>query len=66
MKNEFIEGEETMVPYKGAVKNVVDGISDGLKSSMSYMNCFNLNELRKKDTFTILSDNSFIERLPKK
>lgn len=66
MKNEFIEGEETMVPYKGAVKNVVDGISDGLKSSMSYMNCFNLNELREKDTFTILSDSSFIERLPKK
>ena len=66
MKNEFIEGEETMVPYKGAVKNVVDGISDGLKSSMSYMNCFNLNELRKKDTFTILSDSSFIERLLKK
>jgi IMP dehydrogenase len=66
MKNEFIEGEETMIPYKGAVKNVVDGISDGLKSSMSYMNCFNLNELRKKDTFTILSNSSFIERLPKK
>ena len=66
MKNEFIEGEETMVPYKGAVKNVIDGISDGLKSSMSYMNCFNLNELREKDTFTILSDSSFIERLPKK
>jgi len=66
MKNEFIEGEETMVPYKGAVKNVVDGISDGLKSSMSYMNCFNLNELREKDTFTILSDSSFLERLPKK
>jgi IMP dehydrogenase len=36
MKNEFIEGEETLVPYKGAVKNVINGISDGLRSSMSY------------------------------
>ena len=66
MKNEFIEGEETMVPYKGVVQNVIDGISDGLKSSMSYMNCLNLNELREKNSFTILSNSSFLERLPKK
>jgi len=65
MRNEFIEGEETMVAYKGAVKNVIDGISDGLKSSMSYMNCFNLEELRKIDTFAILSNSSFLERLPR-
>lgn len=65
MRNEFIEGEETMVAYKGAVKNVIDGISDGLKSSMSYMNCFNLDELRKTETFAILSNSSFLERLPK-
>ena len=31
MKGEFIEGEETMVPYKGAVKSVINAISDGLK-----------------------------------
>ncbi len=66
MKNEFIEGEETMVPYKGAVKNVVDGISDGLKSSMSYMNCKSINELKLTETFTILSNSSYLERLPKK
>lgn len=65
MRNEFIEGEETMVAYKGAVKNVIDGISDGLKSSMSYMNCFNLDELRKTDTFAILSNSSYLERLPR-
>ncbi len=65
MKNEFIEGEETMVSYKGVVKNVINAISDGLKSSMSYMNCLNLEELRSKDTFAILSNYSFLERLPK-
>ena len=65
MRNEFIEGEETMVAYKGAVKSVVDGISDGLKSSMSYMNCFNLEELRKTETFAILSNSSYLERLPR-
>ena len=66
MRNEFIEGEETMIPYKGAVKNVIDGISDGLKSSMSYMNCLNINEMSEKNTFAVLSNSSYLERLPKK
>ncbi|MCH8325932.1 MAG: guanosine monophosphate reductase [Bacteroidetes bacterium] len=66
MRNEFIEGEETMIPYKGAVKNVIDGISDGLRSSMSYMNCLSLDELKSKDTFAVLSNSSYLERLPKK
>jgi IMP dehydrogenase len=65
MRNEFIEGEETMVAYKGAVKSVIDGISYGLKSSMSYMNCLNLEELRKTETFAILSNSSYLERLPR-
>ncbi len=66
MRNEFIEGEETLVPYKGQVKNVINGISDGLKSTMSYMNCFNLDELKKKEAFTVLSESAYLERLPKK
>lgn len=66
MRNDFIEGEETMIPYKGPVKNVVDAISDGLRSSMSYMNCFNFEELKAVDTFAIMSHSSFLERLPKK
>lgn len=66
MKGEFIEGEETMVPYKGTVKNVVNAISDGLKSALSYMNCKNLEELKSKDAFAILSNSSYLERLPKK
>lgn len=65
MRNEFIEGEETMVAYNGAVKSVIDGISDGLKSSMSYMNCLNLDELRKTETFAVLSNSSYLERLPR-
>ncbi len=66
MKNEFIEGEETMIPYKGTVKNVVDGISDGLRSSMSYMNCKNIPDLQSKNSFAVLSNSAYLERLPKK
>ncbi len=65
MRNEFIEGEETMVAYKGVVKNVIDSISDGLRSSMSYMNCLNIKELSRVEAFAVLSNYSFIERLPK-
>ena len=66
MKGEFIEGEETMVPYKGPVKSVINAISDGLKSSMSYLNCESINDLREKDRFAVLSTSSYLERLPKK
>lgn len=65
MRNEFIEGEETMVAYKGTVKFVIDSISDGLRSSMSYMNCLDLDELRRTETFAVLSNSSYLERLPK-
>lgn len=65
MRNEFIEGEETMVAYKGAVKNVVDNISDGLKSTMSYMDCYKIDELKNTDTFAVLSNSSYLERLPR-
>lgn len=66
MKGEFIEGEETMISYKGTVKNVINNISDGLRSAMSYMDCVSIEELRKVDTFAILSTSSYLERLPKK
>jgi IMP dehydrogenase len=66
MKNEFIEGEETLVPYKGAVKNVINGISDGLRSSMSYLNCESLDDLKNVDSFAVLSTSSYLERLPRK
>lgn len=65
MKNEFIEGEETMVAYKGSVENVINAISDGLRSAMSYLNCLNINELRKVESFSVLTNSSFLERLPK-
>jgi IMP dehydrogenase len=65
MRNEYIEGEETMVAYKGTVKNVIDSISDGLRSSMSYMNCFSISELRETESFAVLSNSSYLERLPR-
>jgi IMP dehydrogenase len=39
-----VEGESTVVPFKGKVKFVVDGLLDGLRSALSYAGATNLNE----------------------
>ena len=44
---EYIEGAETMVPYKGSVAGVVRRYLAGLRSSMSYMNARTLDEYRQ-------------------
>ena len=66
MKGEFIEGEETMVSYKGPVSNIINNIHDGLRSTMSYMNKNSIDELKATNTFAILSNSSYLERLPRK
>lgn len=39
-----VEGESTVVPFKGSVKFIVDGLLDGLRSALSYAGANNLNE----------------------
>jgi len=44
---EYIEGSETMVPYKGHVEDVMQRYLAGLRSSMSYMDARTLDEYRR-------------------
>ena len=39
-----VEGESTVVPFKGGVKFIVDGLLDGLRSALSYAGANNLNQ----------------------
>ena len=39
-----VEGESTIVPFKGSVKFIVEGILDGLRSALSYAGANNLSE----------------------
>jgi len=39
-----VEGESTIVPFKGKVKFVVDGLIDGLRSALSYAGANDLSE----------------------
>lgn len=42
------EGESTLVPYKGPVKDVLQQLNSGLRSAMSYCNSSNLTEFRER------------------
>lgn len=39
-----VEGESTIVPYKGGVRFIVNGLVDGLKSALSYAGASSLDE----------------------
>lgn len=41
-----VEGESTVIPFKGGVKFIVEGLLDGVKSALSYGGANNLKEFR--------------------
>ncbi len=50
---QYVEGSETLVPYKGRVEEVVQRYVAGLRSSMSYMNARTLDEYRRNSSFIV-------------
>lgn len=50
------EGIEGRVPYKGSVAGVIEQLMGGLRSSMGYVGCANLNEMREKPSFVRISN----------
>jgi IMP dehydrogenase len=43
-----VEGESTVVPFKGGVKFIVDGLLDGLRSALSYAGASTLSDFSPK------------------
>ena len=50
------EGIEGRVPYKGPVKNVINQLVGGLKSSMGYVGAKTIDELKKKAKFVEITN----------
>ncbi|MGA7978944.1 MAG: IMP dehydrogenase [Chromatiaceae bacterium] len=50
------EGIEGRVPYKGSLINVVHQLIGGLRSSMGYTGCSNIDEMRTKPQFVRVSN----------
>lgn len=57
-----VEGESTVVPYKGGVKFIVNGILDGVKSALSYAGANNLKEF--KPDYVEVTNAGMIEAKP--
>jgi IMP dehydrogenase len=60
----YIEGEESLVPYRGSVSKIIEEYREGLQSSMSYLNSRNLEEYKSNASFVRLTSHSFNERKP--
>lgn len=60
----YIEGEESLVPYKGNVIKLIKEYREGLQSSMSYLNSKTLDDYKNHATFVRLTSHSFDERKP--
>lgn len=50
------EGIEGRVPYKGLLSGVVEQLMGGLRSSMGYVGCRNLEEMRTKPKFVRITN----------
>lgn len=63
-KVSVVEGAETMITYKGSVKNILDSISGGLRSGCSYSGISNLRDLSLYAQLVKISPNSISENRP--
>lgn len=59
-----IEGHSKIIPYKGKVKRIIDAITDGLKSSMSYVGAENLDKFRRNIEFVQITQAGQVEAKP--
>lgn len=59
-----VEGAETMIPYKGSVRNIIKDIIGGLRSGCSYSGVKNLSELSLFAEMRRVSVNSVSENRP--
>ena len=58
------EGIRTEVVVKGSVKHIVNEITGGLRSAMSYVGAHDLIEFRKLAVFNVISSSTYSENQP--
>ncbi len=58
------EGESRMISCKGSVENVIDELSGGVRSGMTYLNAFKIADLVENSLFMEMSSNGVYESRP--
>lgn len=59
-----VEGETTMVPYKGSMMDTLSDLIDGIKSGISYSGAKTIRELRSKAQFVTVTPQGLSENHP--
>lgn len=58
------EGVDIKVPARGSIKYIIDDLTGGLRSAMSYAGAVNIGELQNKAIFTFTSHAAQLENTP--
>jgi len=59
-----VEGNSKITPYKGKVRRIVEDISDGIKSSMSYVGAYTVSDFQTKAQFCRVTQAGQLEAKP--
>jgi IMP dehydrogenase len=60
-KNGYVEGEESLVPYKSQLTTTMTQLIEGMKSGCSYCGALNLEELRENAEFVHITNSGYRE-----
>lgn len=58
-----VEGESTLVPYRGKVSDVISDLLDGIRSGLSYGGSANIRELQENVEFVEITTHGYRESL---
>jgi IMP dehydrogenase len=59
-----VEGESTLVPYRGKVAEVISALLDGIRSGLSYGGSSSVRELQDNVEFVEITAHGYTESLP--
>lgn len=59
-----VEGESTIIPYKGHMMNTIIDLLEGIKSGLSYSGARTIRELRSKAKFVTVTPQGVQENIP--
>ena len=63
-KSRNVEGESTTIPFKGGVKFIINGLTDGVRSAFSYAGADNIYDYYARADFNVVTPAGLAEAKP--
>lgn len=63
-KSRNVEGESTTIPFKGGVRFIVNGLTDGVRSAFSYAGADNIYDYYARTDFSVVTPAGLAEAKP--